>query len=257
MIDLRPPRQQNLLLIAAREPVPGFTKTRLGREIGMGAAAALYRAFLADLIERFTPPALAGLFDLGWAFTPAESDFPGVIGEITPAGARRSTAIRYVPQYGDGWGERQANLLRWGARQGYARTVLTASDSPQMPVAVIETAFAALTEHDVALGRVHDGGYYLIGLRGYHDVLSGVPMSTSRAADALRAQAEEQGLCVAELPPTFDVDEVTDLPLLTAALAPDGATAPATWRALRRLDGIVGFGVPVPVERALGALTHS
>ena len=40
---------RGLLLIAAREPVPGLTKTRLGATIGMARAAELYAAFLVDL----------------------------------------------------------------------------------------------------------------------------------------------------------------------------------------------------------------
>ena len=46
---------RGLLLIAAKEPVPGMAKTRLGATIGMERAAALYAAFLVDLAARFTP----------------------------------------------------------------------------------------------------------------------------------------------------------------------------------------------------------
>jgi glycosyltransferase A (GT-A) superfamily protein (DUF2064 family) len=140
-----------------------------------------------------------------------------------------------VPQVGGDWGERQANLLRWGHNHGYARTALTASDSPHLPQSTAADAFTALVDHDIVFGRVHDGGYYLIGLRGFHDVLSGVPMSTRRAADALCARAHDLGLHIAELPPTFDVDEAEDLELLQDVLAPYGAAAPATWAALQDL----------------------
>ena len=84
------------------------------------------------------------------------------------------------------------------------------------------------------MGRTLDGGYYLIGMRGFHDVLTGVPMSTTSAADALAAD-RVCGLRLAELPVTFDIDEERDLEHLRAALAPDGAAAPATWAALGRL----------------------
>ena len=227
------PAHANLLLIAAREPVAGETKTRLGAAIGMERAARLYRAFLVDLARRFTPrPGVACGYDLGWAFTPPECDFPAILAALT--GVRRD-GVRFVPQVGAGWGERQTNLLRWGHDHGHARTVLIASDSPQLAASIPERAFAHLVDRDVAVGRVHDGGYYLIGVRGFHDVLGGVPMSTSGAFDALCARARALDLRVAELPPTFDVDEAPDLALLRRALAPDGAAAPATWAALRRL----------------------
>ena len=71
---------RGLLLIAARAPIPGFTKTRLGAAIGMERAAALYAAFLVDLAARFTPGPNEDLgFDVGWAYTPAETDFASVL----------------------------------------------------------------------------------------------------------------------------------------------------------------------------------
>jgi hypothetical protein len=37
------------------------------------------------------------------------------------------------------------------------------------------------------MDRTLDGGYCLIAMRGFRDVLTGVPMSTASAADALVA----------------------------------------------------------------------
>ena len=225
---------RGLLVIAAREPAPGMAKTRLGAIVGMARAAALYAAFLVDLATRFTPGQGEDWgFDLGWAFTPAEVDFAGVLQRIgcDPP----PPAVRFVAQHGDGWDVRQTNILAWGHDQGYERTVLIGSDSPQLPFAIVRDAFAALVDHDVAMGRTLDGGYYLIGMRSFHDVLSGVPMSTVSAADALAARSSDLKLRLAELPVTFDIDEERDLEHLRLALAPDGACAPATWAALRRL----------------------
>jgi uncharacterized protein len=225
---------RGLFLIAAREPAPGMVKTRLGATIGMARAADLYAAFLVDLAARFTPRQDEDWgFDVGWAFTPADVDFASVLLRI--GCAPPSSSVRFVAQLGTGWDERQANILAWGHEQGYERTVLIGSDSPQLAFTVVSDAFAALLDHDVAMGRTLDGGYYLIGMRGLHDVLRGVPMSTVTAAEALAARAEGLGLRLAELPVTFDIDEERDLEHLRRALAPDGACAPATWAALRRL----------------------
>ena len=211
-----------------------MTKTRLGAAIGMERAAELYAAFLVDLSARFTPgPGEDWGFDVGWAFTPAEVDFASVLQQV--GCATPPVSVRFVPQHGAGWDARQANILRWAHAQGYERTVLVGSDSPQLPLAVVREAFAALKDHDVAMGRTLDGGYYLIGMRGFHDVLTGVPMSTVSAADALAGRSEALGLRLAELPLTFDVDEERDLHYLRLALAPDGARAPATWAAMLRL----------------------
>ena len=72
-------------------------------------------------------------------------------------------------------------------------------------------------------------------MRGFHDVLTGVPMSTVSAAAALAARCDDLGLSLAEAPETFDIDEEGDVSHLRAALTPDGAAAPATWAALCRL----------------------
>lgn len=96
-------------------------------------------------------------------------------------------------------------------------------------------AFAGLEIADVVVGRVHDGGYYLIGVRGFHDVLSGVPMSTASAADALIARALSMGLRVARVEPTFDIDVEADLALLVDLLERQPDAAPATLQALHRL----------------------
>jgi glycosyltransferase A (GT-A) superfamily protein (DUF2064 family) len=237
--DRTPPEGgRRLLLIAAREPAPGMTKTRLGATIGTARAAELYAAFLVDLAARFTPRQDDDWnFDVGWAFTPADVDFACVLQRIGCDSP--SPAVRFVAQHGEGWDVRQANILTWADMQGYERTVLIGSDSPQLPFALVRDAFADLVDHDVAMGRTLDGGYYLIGMRGFHDVLTGVPMSTVSAADALAARARNLGLRLAELPVTFDIDEERDLAHLRRALAADGASAPATWAALRRL-GLAG-----------------
>ena len=245
----KPPEEgRGLLLIAAKEPEPEMVKTRLGATIGMTRAAALYAAFLVDLAARFTP-CLDGDwdFDVGWAFTPAEVNFASVLERI--GCDPQPPAVRFVAQHGDGWDVRQANILAWGHEQGYKRIVLIGSDSPQLPFAVVRDAFAALVDHDVAMGRTLDGGYYLIGMRGFHDVLTGVPMSMASAADALAARTRGLGLRLAELPVGFDIDEERDLKHLRRALAPDGACAPATWAALRRL----GLDGPTADPRPLDA----
>ncbi len=249
-------RHAALFLFVARAPVPGATKTRLGASIGMAPAAALYEAFLRDLAARFTPRAGDNPgYDFGWAHTPAEIDFRRTLIEIGCAPSPAST--RFVPQCGDGLAARLENLFRWAADDGYERVVIAASDSPHLPRAAADAALAALLDHDLVLGRTFDGGYYLIGLRGVHDVLAGAPMSSGREADALVARAAALGLRTAELPPTFDVDVVADLDLLTAALAPDGAAAPAAWDALCQLTLARGWpeiGCPLAKDDAIPLL---
>ncbi len=237
-------RHDDLLIIGGKMPLPGLAKTRLGAHLTHEVAARLYEAFVTDVARRFALAADELGFDLAWGFTPADADFAGLIARIAPDAPRPD---HFIPQVGPDWGVRQVNLLRWGHDHGYARTVLIASDSPQLQPDVTVAAFAALHDRDVAMGRVHDGGYYLIGGRGFHDIITGAPMSTAQAADALVARAAELGLTMAELPESFDIDVTDDLATLIATLQPDGAAAPATWDALNEL-GLVAHGALTTVS---------
>ncbi|MFZ0216079.1 MAG: TIGR04282 family arsenosugar biosynthesis glycosyltransferase [Candidatus Dormiibacterota bacterium] len=197
------------LYIAAKAPRPGLVKTRLGAGIGHATATALYTAFLRDLGARFE----GGPFRLGWYVTP-----DGAWSEIGPlVGAGTATAVRLQPD-GD-WSHRQRHLLETAAAEGERPVVLIASDSPHLTTAYVADAFRALHDHDVVLGPTYDGGYALIGMRGWHDVLDGVVMSTSDVASAIRRRAHALGLRVHLLPPTFDVDEPGDLDPLLRTLA--------------------------------------
>lgn len=212
------------LYIAAKAPRAELTKTRLGRVIGHESAVVLYKAFLADLGARFAEAPFA----LGWYVTPADA-----WEEISPLVGRagRRTPRVLVQGAGD-WTERQRQLFR-EADDG-ERVVLIASDSPQITIGIVEEAFRHLDHNDLVFGPTYDGGYYLIGMRGFHDVLGGIPMSTDTVLDDITERADKIGLSVGWVEATFDVDQVEDLEHLRnlAAVRPD---LPATLSALKAL----------------------
>jgi rSAM/selenodomain-associated transferase 1 len=217
------------LYIAAKAPRPGFAKTRLGRRIGHPAAIGLYRAFLCDLGARLANvPARCGC-TLGWYITP-----PDAWGELAPILTQGGTGQppRILAQGEGDWTARQDALFAGAAARGEARTVLVASDSPQLTPELIADAFRQLDRHDLVFGPVHDGGYYLIGMRGWHNVLRGIPMSTGTVLQDLMARARSRGLSVGRVAPLFDIDEADDLEHLRwlVATRPD---LPATCAALR------------------------
>ena len=217
---------ENVLVIVGRMPVPGQTKTRLGAEVGHEAAAALYGGFVADLARVFRP---TPDYDVVWAHTPESAGFAELLrGHVGPE-------VATIAQSGERFNERLTNIFRWADAAGYARTAILASDSPQLRPADIAPVFNLLEDAQVVLGRVTDGGYYLVGMRGTRDLLLHVPMSTADAADAVEDACREQGLAYAELPPAYDVDIADDLPQLVAELVGDPGRAPATLAALRAL----------------------
>ncbi len=198
------------LYIAAKAPRVGLAKTRLGRAIGHERAVALYAAFLSDLAARFAHAPFA----LGWYITPPDAwpDIAPLVGHVGRGG-------RVLPQGEGDWTERQRALFRGAAARGEERVILVASDSPHLTVETVEAAFRELDRHEVVFGPTHDGGYYLIGMRGWHDVLRGIPMSTRTVLDDIVARGEEAGLSVGQVEALFDVDEAADLPRLRHILA--------------------------------------
>jgi rSAM/selenodomain-associated transferase 1 len=195
------------LYIAAKAPRPGVAKTRLGRVVGQEAAVALYRAFLHDLAAHLVG---AGL-PIAWYVTP-----PDAWRELAPHLPPPARKWPVIAQ-GDGdWADRQRALFHMAA-ECHERVVLIASDSPQVGADDVGQAFALLERHDLVLGPVHDGGYWLIGMRARRntdrdmDVFAGVTMSTGDVLAQILARADALGLSAALLPPTFDIDEAADL----------------------------------------------
>jgi len=207
----------DILYIAAKAPRAGLVKTRLGAAIGHERAVALYAAFLRDLAARFA----GAPFALGWYVTP-----PDAWPELAPLVGAAGEARVLAQSEGD-WTARQRGLFRGAAGRGEDRVILAASDSPHLTVETVTAAFRALDQHEVVVGPTDDGGYYLIGLRGWHDVLHDIPMSTRTVLDDISARAAAFGLSVGRVETMFDVDEAADLPRLRHILT-TRADLPAT-----------------------------
>ncbi len=224
------------LYIIAKAPRVGLAKTRLGRVIGHEAAVTLYRAFLRDLAVRFANTR----WECGWYVTP-----PDAWDDISPL-VSCGRAVRILYQNEGNLTERQREFFRGAAARGEERVVLIASDSPHLTVEVVAQAFSELDSSDLVFGPTYDGGYYLIGMRGWHDVFQDVPMSTNTVLGDVVAQAERAGLTVGWVETTFDIDEVEDIEHLRP-LAKHRSDLVATRAALQEL-GLYGDGGRAKIE---------
>jgi uncharacterized protein len=242
---------QDLLYVAARAPRPGFTKSRLGQTIGHERAAALYTAFVRDLAERLNK----ATFRVGWYVTPEEAwtELAALVACDRVPTVQRGPILVQPPA---DWTERQRALFATARARHERRTVLIASDSPQLGVDLIGEAFQRLKRDDLVLGPTEDGGYYLIGMRmdGHAtevhpwDALCGVRMSTGTVLDEILARAAGLGLRASLLPTTFDVDEAADLDhLIPLALVRDDLVATrAALAELGLIPVLSGAAEPAP-----------
>lgn len=197
------------LMVVAKQPVPGQTKTRLTPPLTAERSAALYECFLRDtldtirLAQQIAAPEI--VFDPIIAYAPENGqsyfqDLAPDFGLLLQQGADLSERLNHATSY----------CLTIG---GYQQAVIMDSDSPTLPADCLRQAFAALDgETDVSLGPCDDGGYYLIGLKQpTPDLFLTVTMSTSQVVADTLARARETNLNIAMLPISYDIDYVTDL----------------------------------------------
>ena len=207
------------LVIMAKAPRPGMVKTRLARSLPVEAVTDLYRCLLGDTM------ALAHSLSSGKvAIMCPASD----VEELTQF-AGDTTGV--VAQQGEGLAAGLTSVFAQFALGGHC-VIAFNSDSPHLPVLVLERAFEMLTVHDVVVGPTHDGGYYLVGAKAPHATLfDGDGMGTNSALDGLLARARRLQLSVGFAEPFYDIDVEGDLTQLAEdlRLAPARAPRTAAW----------------------------
>ncbi len=195
------PRPKIALLYFVKYPEPGMVKTRLAKSIGPIKAAQLYRRLaetnyqvileekILDRIIVYDPPE-------------KEKDIKKWL-----AGART-----YLPQEGQGLGERLAAAFGWAFAQGYERVMALGSDLLGLPYQNLFDGIASLQKTNVVIGPATDGGYYLIGMdQFYAGLFQDIPWSTPQVfAETLR-RIKSQGLSFYQLGSLDDLDDISSL----------------------------------------------
>ena len=207
------------LLVLAKEPRPGFAKTRLAASTGPEFAGALYRAFLAD-----TAALLRGRPGVRW----------WVDGDPEPLLALIGTGWEVRRQGPGNLGLRLEHAFAEAFGRGPGPVAVIGADCPLLSPGDLDALFEAVEERaDAALVPADDGGYVALALRGlYPEVFQGIPWSTPRVLDATLASLRGAGRTAEVLPARYDVDEEGDLVRLAADLRKTPWAAPATARAL-------------------------
>lgn len=194
------------LLVIAKAPVPGRSKTRLCPPCTPAQAASLAEAALADTLE--TVARTPGV-------TRRVAVLDGEPGPWLPAG------FDVVPQVGGGLDARLAAAFR--AADGPA--FLVGMDTPQLTTRDLRDGLDALTRTSAVVGLASDGGYWGIGLREPDDDLFlGVPMSTEETGAAQIERLRDHGRDPALLRELRDVDRYDDA-LAVAREAPSSRFA--------------------------------
>jgi rSAM/selenodomain-associated transferase 1 len=120
--------------------------------------------------------------------------------------------FRFNPQQEGDLGARLEATFKGLFKQGAEKTIIVASDVPDISAVDIEQAFSALDKADMVIGPCTDGGYYLIGLkRLYPELFTGIDWSTNAVYRQTLIAANKLGLRIHSLHQLDDVDTEDDL----------------------------------------------
>jgi rSAM/selenodomain-associated transferase 2/rSAM/selenodomain-associated transferase 1 len=191
------------LIVFARFPVPGRTKTRLVPALGAEGAAALHRRLVLRTLR--SASALCRSEDLELEVRFDGGDEQAMRHWLGGEGHFRAQ--------GEGdLGERMARAFEVSFREGSSATIIIGTDCPGLTADLLSAAFDRLSGNPVVFGPAADGGYYLIGMtRPIPELFRGIAWGTETVlADSLRILARA-GLDPVLLDRLADIDRPEDL----------------------------------------------
>ena len=186
-----------------KEPRPGRVKTRLGRDIGMTAAAWWFRHQTRRLLRRLQDPR----WELILSVAP---DHEGLQSRVWPA---------HLPRIPQGSGDLGARMKQVFDSLPPGLVCIIGADIPEISRRHIWKAFTSLGPHEAVFGPAPDGGSWLIGLKRSRPspkaMFDNVRWSTPHALqDSLTSMSD---LRVAHVDMLRDIDSANDLKSLSAA----------------------------------------
>lgn len=220
------------VLLVAKAPAAGRSKSRLVPPLSAEQAARLHEALLLDTLDA------------------CRTEAPGVgllhadAGEAPVLAALAGSETPLVLQEGRGLAQALPGAISRFAGSG--PVALVSSDLPGLPRGALGRAFERLAASaDVVLGPALDGGYWLIAMAADHAApFREIPWSTPAVLGVTVARCAEAGLAVELLEPWRDVDTLVDLDFLVEDAA--SLEASRTVGLLHELEGagLVGGGPP-------------
>lgn len=220
---VRSTRARGLLVLMAKAPRAGHSKTRLAADLDAQAAVGFWTACLRDAGARLRLCAVAADLDV-LAMTPSEEDAREVA---------RLTGLPAMVQRQPGLGQALLEVSELPA----PFTIAVSGDAPLLSVDRVREAVAVLRRSPAVLGPDGDGGYYLVGLRRgvpahrRRTAYLGVELGTSSVLEHTRRSLGDPPL----VERCLDVDTADNLQQMARELERNPAAAPAVhaWLAER------------------------
>lgn len=189
------------IIVFAKEPELGRVKTRLEPIIGKEKCQELYKLFIEEIICKVNE------IDVDLRVLAYEAY------QIRPRYLKNmAQGYHFFKQIGQDLGQKMSNTVEHIKRINIRKIVIIGTDSPNLPIKFIENAFDALNDNDVVFGPTDDGGYYLLGIKQYHNQLfEGIEWSTDKVLQQSIDKCMELNFKWHCLEKWYDVDTQKDL----------------------------------------------
>jgi rSAM/selenodomain-associated transferase 1 len=148
------------LIVFAKYPTPGKTKTRLAPLLGAEGAALLAKTMLEDLLER-----LAGALDPNLkcviCFDPPDSEtsFKALLTSLKGSGR-----FTFLAQSSGTLGQRLEGALAALRRDHPGPHIFIGCDAPELSIELIDASVECAQRNEAFLAPASDGGYVLLAL---------------------------------------------------------------------------------------------
>ena len=206
------------LLVFAKAPVEGATKTRLAAAIGNRRAVAVHRELVERTLVVAASARAAGIVGRVLLWCAPDASHPDF------AAWRDRHDVELCVQRGVDLGARMRDALESALADAPA-ALLIGTDCPALDTDYLAEAAAALADCDAVLGPTEDGGYVLIGMSRPVDAFTGIEWGTAGVMAATRANLAGAEATWRELNVVWDVDRAADLERWEALRAEAAVTA--------------------------------
>jgi uncharacterized protein len=190
----------NTLMVFFKEPIEGFVKTRLAKDIEEAGALKVYKVLLEYTLE----------IVLETKDVKVMLCYEGKGKVRLPLHAIRKDYGLMGQAKGD-LGQKFLMAFRYLFSEGALKVVVIGTDCIGLTPKVLQSAFSGLKDHDITIGPTEDGGYYILGLKDPNvaqRILTDIPWSTDKVFQETMKKAK--GSSVKVLPKLYDVDTLKD-----------------------------------------------
>ena len=199
------------ILVFAKPPVPGHSKTRIIPALGAQGAADLHERLVKRTLSTATDARLCAV-ELWCAGDTNHSFFYQ---------CQQQFSVPLQTQQGADLGERMANALE-SALEHCRYAILIGTDCPATTANDLRTAIMALKQgNDCVLRPAQDGGYVLVGLSNpNHLIFQNISWGSDTVMQTTRERLKSIGWHWKELDTIWDLDRPEDLNKLSQLAIP-------------------------------------